>query len=150
MKRSCLLTLLVLLNLPVLAETPEARVRAFYDWYLKSGDQYRQNFSEAKPHFVADFHTLVHRGLQRQPKDGFWVDFDPFVNAQMPATSVEVSKAQRDVNLAQVKVTPMMARGGKGATFKVYLVQRGSGWKIQNFVYDGFNLRSFLEKGLGS
>lgn len=149
MKRLCLL-IVALMTLSAGAETPEGRVKAFYDWYLQSGEQYRRKFPEAKPHFEGEFFELVRTGLQRRPKDGFWVDFDPFVNAQMPATRVKIGKAQRDVNLAQVKVTPILSRGGEAPTFKVYLVQRGSDWKIQNFVYDGFTLRNFLQEGLKS
>ncbi len=149
MKPISLLALTVLFSsLPAVAETPEARVKAFYDWYLKAGDQYRQKFSEAEPHFQKEFFTLVQNGLKRGPSDGFWIDFDPFVNAQMPATSFAVGKAQVDVNLAQVIVTPTLSRGGEAPAFKVYLLKRGSDWKISNFVYDGFTLRNFLEEGL--
>lgn len=130
------------------AETPEERVRAFYDWYLKNPMTARDRFAEAEKHFEKELFSLLTQGFGRGPSDGFWIDFDPFVNAQMEASKVDIAKAQKDVNIAQVKVTPTFSRGGQGQVFKVYLLLEGKQWKIQNFVYPEFNLRDFLKRGL--
>ncbi len=156
MKSSLLcLMLLSLLSGVALADlsSSEGAVEGFYDWYLKAGDRYRDNFSQAESFLTPELYDLLARGFAQSPEDSFWVDFDPFANAQMPLSKVSVGKpytAGKDLDM--VKVTPFYERdSGPGSDIKVYCVKQGGEWKIANLVYTGdypFSLKQFLSDGL--
>ncbi len=129
------------------AETPEMGVRSLYDWYLSDPLSSRERLGAIQDRFEPELFRLLKTGFSRQPGDGFWVDFDPFVNAQVEARKVSVGKTQRDVNIAIVNAVPVFDFG-EGPPIRVYLVQWGQRWLITNLAYDGFNLRDYLKEGL--
>ena len=144
------------LTTPLLADqsTPDGTVRAFYDWYQKAGDRYRDSFSAAKPLLTDELYQLLARGFQQSHEEEFWVDFDPFVNAQMNAErfSFESSRSVGP-DLALIVVTPTFGEGvGSVGPIKVYLRRSGGQWRIANMVYGGdypFELKTYLKDGLG-
>ena len=150
--------LLVFLFAPSMADqsSPYGTVNGFYDWYQEAGFKYRDKFAEAQPYFTDEFYGLLKEGFEQSPESGFWVDFDPFVNAQMDAQAISVGKpSTKASDLALVLVTPTYGRGGasnyEGAPIKVWVKKVGGEWKIANMAYGGdypFELKKFLKDGL--
>ena len=150
---------LFLAALPVAADqsSPDGAVKALYDWYQNAGDRYRDSFGEARPYFSNDIYQLLDRGFQLDPSQKFWVDFDPFVNAQVPASKFSIGKPFLTGDSAFVRVRPYMSMG-EGKTMampdiKVYLTKSGGNWQVANLIYTGdnaFELRKYLQEGLAS
>lgn len=167
MRSSLSIILLVLLLASVSAADQSSSyntTEGFYDWYIKAGLDYRDNFAQAQPYFTKELFTLLSKGFKNGPDDGFWIDFDPFINAQVDAERVSVGKPYTAGNgLDMVKVTPLSSRPMDAAgnkempVVKVYCVKQGSKWVIGNLVYPGdpemgvepWNLKDHLKKGLG-
>ena len=153
------LLLLLLLVSPSLADrsTPDGAVNEFYQWYQQSSFEYRKKFTEAAPYFTEELYGLLRDGFGQSPESDFWVDFDPFVNAQMDAQAISVGKpSSKGPGVAVVPVTPTYGRGGasnyEGDPIKVWVKQVGGEWKIANLVYTGdfpFELKKYLKEGLG-
>ncbi|HIB67204.1 MAG TPA: DUF3828 domain-containing protein, partial [Phycisphaerales bacterium] len=151
---------LFLAALPVAADqsSPDGAVKALYDWYQNAGDRYRDSFGEARPYFSNDIYQLLDRGFQLDPSQKFWVDFDPFVNAQVPAGRFKYGKPYLTGKSAFVRVTPYLNMGEGGSTvampdIKVYLTEQNGRWKVANLIYTGenaFELRKYLQEGLAS
>lgn len=152
------LLLLIFVIAPCLADqsSPDGAVSGFYDWYQKAGFKYRDKFSEAQPYFTEELYGLLKDGFGQSPESEFWVDFDPFVNAQMDAQAISVGKpSTKAADLALVPVTPTYGRGGasnyEGPPIKVWVKKVGGEWKIANMAYAGdypFELKKFLKDGL--
>jgi len=139
--------------------TPDGTVTTFYDWYQKADSQYRTEFSQAEPFLTPELYSLLRDGFSREPGPKFWVDFDPFVNAQIPAERFNVGKPRTVASdLALVEVAPYFNMGPGGSTagpapIKVYVRNEGGNWKIANMVYPGehgFQLKQYLQEGLGT
>jgi hypothetical protein len=149
----------LLVSSPSLAQSsPDATTRALFDWYLQAGDDYRNDFSAARPYLTAELYSLLERGFSQSPSDRFWVDFDPFVNAQVPAGRFKFGKPHVTGKSSFVRITPYMNMGEGGSTvpmpdIKVYLKEGNGQWKVANLVYTGenaFELRKYLQDGLAS
>lgn len=135
----------------------------FYDWYLESGSDYREKISQAKPHLSSELFGLLSRGFALTPDNGRFVDFDPFINAQISAKRISVGKPHDfDNDMQWVKVTPFMEMGQGGSTIpmpelKVFLAYDNGGYKITNIVYPAdpeagvksWDLRSYLQDLVG-
>lgn len=151
-----ILLLAIFVSAPVSADSYQT-TQKFYDWFLQAGDHYRKNFSQARPFFTPELYDLLTEGFQKQPDDGWFVDFDPFSNSQMGLQAATVGKPKvLGAGLAMVPVTPVYGRGGasnyEGDIIKVYLKKVGGEWKIANLAYTGdypFELKAFLKDGLG-
>lgn len=145
------------------ADSPST-TQKFYDWYLQVGDDYRERFSEAEDLFSPELYSLLQRGFSRTPESGWFVDFDPFVNAQVGAASFSVGQPQDfDNDMQWVKVTPYLRMGEEGSTvpmptLKVFLSYDQGTYKITNIAYPGepeagmapWNLRGYLNDGLAT
>ena len=137
--------------------SPDGAVKAMYDWYQNAGERYRDSFDKARPYFSKDIYQLLSRGFQQDPSQEFWVDFDPFVNAQVPASKFSIGKPFLTGDSAFVRVRPYMSMG-EGKTMampdiKVYLTKSGGNWQVANLIYTGdnaFELRKYLQDGLAS
>jgi hypothetical protein len=129
----------------------------FYDWYTNSGTKYRDDFRVAKPYFTDELYGMLAAGFKNGPKDKFKIGFDPFINTQIPATKVFVGQPYRvGPGRDLVMVTPVFRRDGteplEGSPMKVFVEQVRGQWQIANIVYTGkagFDLKEYLEKGLG-
>ena len=121
------------------AEERRKTVDDFYRWYLSQGASYRDNWSGAESFFEKRFYDLLKRGFQLQPQDGRFVDYDPFIDAQMDAQSVRSAPAVRiSENLSVVKVFPSFRRvAGEGPPLKVYVRKSQGHWKIANIITAG-------------
>lgn len=130
-------------------------VKGFYDWYLKADPrQYRDDFSQAKPFFTDELYGMLNEGFKNGQEDDFWIDFDPFIAAQMSADKVNIGKSSsQGGNLDMVPVSPVIrGHAPDEPTVKVYCVQQGDRWVIANIAYPGdmpFELKTYLKDGLG-
>lgn len=150
--------ILLFISLPVGAQSSSAdsTTRAFFAWYQQAGDRYRDSFSGARAYFTPELYSLLERGFRRTPSDDFWVDFDPFVNAQVSAERFEYGEPYlTDANNAFVIVRPFMEIGGGTPMampdIKVYLTKSVGQWQVANLIYTGdnsFELRQYLLEGL--
>ncbi len=127
---------------------------AFYDWYIKAGDDHRKTFAQAKPFFTDELFRMLNTGFNNGPEDDFWIDFDPFIAAQMSADKVSIGKpSTQGSNLDMVPVSPIIrGHAPDEPTVKVYCVKQGDKWVIANIAYPGdmpFELKAYLKDGLG-
>ncbi len=146
----CLLTL----SSPAFA-SPDSVARAFYVSYQKSANRLeaftRSQRSRLEPHL----YRLLVRALPRQPSDGFYLDFDPFINGQMNAATVHPGKAIRSRDGALVPIYVSFHLPGHPQLALHLKLQRVHGvWLITNFLYPAshglarWDLRSYLEYGM--
>ena len=131
-----------------------AATEGFYNWYIDSGDNYRKNFEQAKPYFTDELYGLLSKGFAQSHEDDFWIDFDPFIAAQMSADKVSLGKpSTAGSNLDLVPVSPIIrGQAPEEPTVKVYCVKQGNTWVIANIAYPGdmpFELKTYLKEGLG-
>jgi uncharacterized protein DUF3828 len=131
-----------------------ATTEGFYHWYIEAGNDYRKNFDQARPYFSEELFGLLSEGFKGTPSDDFWVDFDPFIAAQMSADKVSIGKPSTQSSaLDMVPVSPIIrGQAPDKPTIKVYLVKQGGKWVIANIAYPGdlpFDLKTWLKDGLG-
>ena len=135
----CCFVFLVFLSASSLALGEREVVDNFYDWYFAEGSAYRDHWAGAKPFFEDSLYDLFKRGFQLQPSDGRFVDYDPFVDAQMDAQKVRSNPAvQISEDLSVIKVFPTFQRGSfEGPPLRIFLRESSEGWKIANIVTTG-------------
>ena len=132
--------------------TPAGVVDSFYRWYFSvntSNGGWREHFPQTRAYFDSSLYALVGKVLAEEKRaKGVVLDFDPFVDAQEPATSFTVGAPISSGALVKVPVALHFGKGlGQG---RVTVVVRKSGtWQIDNFSYgaDG-NLRSIIAQQL--
>lgn len=153
------LALLLALTVPAVAEEPRAVVQAFYDAYMAQGESMNfERFTRSQnARLEPALSALLLDIADNQPgEDEAWLDFDPFINAQMNAASLTVGRATIANGLASVPVAcSYRVPGQEQPAVKVVLRPSGNTWRIANFVYparDGMNawdLKSWLQEQLG-
>lgn len=121
------------------ATTPEAVVRAFYNWDLsvKYPQSYLDHLSGAKPYLTQSLYSMVSQiGPFEQKNKVEVLDAQPFEDAQEPASSVKVGSAAISGNSAKVPVTIYYARSttGTGGHVTAVVVKTAQGWLINDFV----------------
>lgn len=148
-------SLLILTAVPAPAAQPTgpaAVVNSFYRWYFsayatKGG--WREHLPAARPYLDPALYALFGKMLASEKRAGGVVlDFDPFANAQEPATSFTVGTPVSGSSTARV---PVVLRFGKTAqrTTVTVIVRKNGSWQIDNFDYgSNGNLTAIIEKGL--
>jgi len=145
------------LSTAALAQGPRDQVVKFYQPYSGDGTvDLREHTSQNVAFFEADLGGMLVEIAGNQPgQDKAWLDFDPYINAQMNAASMTVGQARIQGNLAWVPVAVSYRVPGREVpAVKVYLRRTGSTWRIANFVYparDGapsWDLKSWLRTQL--
>lgn len=128
-----------LLTAPSFADGQRDTVDNFYRWYLSQGSNYRENWSEAESFFEPRFYQLFEKGFKLQPEDGRFVDYDPFIDAQVDAKKVRSTPAVKvSENLSLVKVFPSFRNmSAEGPPLKIYLRKLHGQWKIANILTTG-------------
>ena len=123
---------------PVAAETtPEAVVRAFYNWDLsvKYPQSWLDHLSGAKPYLTSSLYNLVSQiGPFEQKNKAEVLDAQPFEDAQIPASSVNVGAAGISGNRATVPVTIRYARTTGSGHVTVVVIKTAQGWLINDFI----------------
>jgi hypothetical protein len=126
------------------SETPSAVVESFYEWFFSRDNVYREKISEQSEIFEPELMNNLIQGFSKKPGDkNGWVDFNPFLNAQWDGDSASVRREIIHGNTASVIVDIKLTRGN--SSVKVFLRKTGDNWKIANFIYEDFNLLSFLK-----
>lgn len=69
---------------------PETVVSQFYQWWVRNQDQGRQRLSQQRAVFTPDLYQQLMQAFRRQPRDGVWLDFDPFSFTQVSTQGVQV------------------------------------------------------------
>lgn len=150
-------TLLCLLAIPVQAqEAAKSLVQAFYKDYQKS-ESWAKSMPGQNQRLSTELYELLNDCVDNTPQDSFWLDFDPFINAQMNAAEIVVKEPKLKGSLWYVPVE--MSYRVPGHLQPAVTVVVGDNAQAQprilNFVYparDGaqsWDLKSFLKKGLG-
>jgi hypothetical protein len=134
------------------ATTPEAVVRAFYNWDLsvKYPQSYLDHLSGAKPYLTPSLYNLVAQiGPFEQKNKEEVLDAQPFEDAQIPASSVKVGLAVISGSNAKVPVTIYYSRSTTGGHVTAVVVKTAQGWLIDDFVGAvGGSLRANLAHNL--
>jgi hypothetical protein len=139
----------------VQASTPSSAagvVNSFYRWYFSVNTTragWRGHFSEARPYLDPSLYNLVTKMLAEEKRSqGVALDFDPFINAQMPATSFTVGTPSSSKTPTQI---PVAFGFGKAPdrTHVTVVVRKSGAWQIENFMYaSNGDLRSIIQKQL--
>lgn len=151
------LTLLLLLVLPVHAQdAARALVEGFYKDYQAVDQSWSKVLPGQKDHFSNELYELLNDCVDNTPQDSFWLDFDPFLNAQMNAATIKVETPTEKGSLWYVPVKmSYRSPGNDQLAMHVVVGYNEDKLRILNFVYparDGtpsWDLKSFLKKGLG-
>lgn len=126
---------ILFLNSAVAAQTPEARVRGFYAWYLHELNTEHNpiaNSSGLRRYLTPRFAGAIERALNRE--DG--IDADIFIDAQDfdPLWEKNMSTSKAAITGARATVTVTL-KGGPGfgtKRLKVGLKKEGGVWKIDS------------------
>lgn len=142
-------SLFVLCALPVpAATTPEAVVRAFYNWDLsvKYPQGWLDHLGGAKPYLTPSLYSLVSQiGPFEQKNKAAVLDAQPFEDAQIPASSANVGAAAINGSRAKVPVTIHYARSSGSGHVTAILIKTAQGWLIDDFIGSvGGSLRANL------
>jgi hypothetical protein len=116
---------------------PTALVKDFYAWYMKDQKKSLAGISQWKDNFEEKLYEELMEAMKKSPAENnsLWLDFDPFLNAQVYATSFAIGKTSRRNNTATVAVSLKYEREGK-QSLKVFLIGSGGVWRIANLIYD--------------
>lgn len=134
---------------PVMAQTaPRTVVDQFYRWYITNQRDARQKFAQQRNTFTPELYQQLVQAFAKQPgKDPEFLDFDPFFNNQMGGKAFETGNVRvfRDF-AAQVEVTVIDSRNGRGYPITVYLTKQSGRWQISNLVdFSGNSLLCILQ-----
>jgi hypothetical protein len=119
------------------ATTPEAVVRAFYNWDLsvKYPQSWLDHLSGAKPYLPSSLYNLVSKiGPFEQKNKAEVLDAQPFEDAQIPASSVNVGAAGISANRAKVPVTIHYTRTTGSGHMTIVVIKTMQGWLIDDFM----------------
>jgi len=134
------------------AGTPDAVVRAFYNWDLsvKYPQSWLDHLGGAQPYLTPSLYGLVSQIGPYERKHGAAVlDAQPFEDAQIPASSVTVGTAVVSGNGAKVPVAIHYAKSSGSGHVTVVVVKTAGRWLIDDFVGAvGGSLRSNLASAM--
>lgn len=125
----------------IASPAPETVVTQFYEWWVQNQDQGRQRLSQQRAAFTSELYQQLMQAFRKQPRDGTWLDFDPFSFTQVRTQGVKVRSVRRSPNnprVAEVDIEVMAGlRGRSGTTvpMKGLLRQGGDRWQIDNLIY---------------
>ncbi len=142
MKTIKLFLLLCLLGLPALAEetTPTGLVTAFYSDYQSKGGNVRRllptQSQRLESQLFARLTELAGYGPPNPGPNGAWLDFDPFINAQMNAATIRCGAAEKRDSLNYVPVyVSLRSPGHEQLQVHAVVGSEKGALKITNFVY---------------
>jgi DNA-binding winged helix-turn-helix (wHTH) protein/Tfp pilus assembly protein PilF len=119
------------------ASTPESVVRAFYKWDLsiKYPDTWTSHVSGLKPFMTPSLYKLLGEiGPYEVKHQSELLDADPFIDAQIDASSAKVGVADTSGGSANVPVTIHYANSTDTGRVTVVLLKTANGWLIDDFV----------------
>jgi hypothetical protein len=133
-----LIALLIITSVPALPagagiSDPAIVVKGFYTWYTKNSC-YCNTISARRDDFEPALYESLINAFRKGSDDAVWLDFDPFVNAQVPAKGFSIGKAQLQGPTARITVNLIFSQGER-KSLVVAMNKHGGAWKISNFIY---------------
>jgi len=110
-------------------------VRQFYAWYWAASNDYRQSLAQARPLLEPSLYKQLQAAFNMEPDQGAFLDFDPFVNAQVNAKTCWVAPAKVNGDRARVPVFLTYERTKGTHGLEVSLGRTNGAWRIDNFIY---------------
>lgn len=122
------------------AESPQAVVNQFYQWYVQNHLEVREKISQQQAVFDPEFYQQLVKAFQKGPQDGEWLDIDPFSATQVSPFKAVVKAGKPmlpNSRLAEVDVEVYagLRPPGNPVPIKVLLGKPGDLWQIRNLVY---------------
>jgi hypothetical protein len=119
------------------AATPAGVTNAFYHWYFSvvtTRGGWQAHLAGAKPYLAPSLYASLAQviALEQRTHDAI-LDYDPFNDSQIFATSVTVGSAAMTGATAVVPVTIHYPRSSTGGHLKVLLRKSAAGWLIEDF-----------------
>jgi hypothetical protein len=119
------------------AATPTGVTNAFYHWYFSvvtTRGGWQAHLAGAKPYLAPSLYTNLAQviALEQRTHDAI-LDYDPFNDSQIFATSVTVGTASISGGKALTPVTIHYPRSSTGGHVSVHLVKSAAGWLIEDF-----------------
>ncbi|HZV77660.1 MAG TPA: DUF3828 domain-containing protein [Candidatus Babeliales bacterium] len=147
--------LLVSATPPAAPNSPSATVSSFYVWYSKHGQGSAEPWSQpaglvgAKPYLTDGFYRELTAVLAEQTRTHQAIlDWDPFVDAQLTASKIQIGAASVRNGVAEVPVAIWYVHGAPPERIKAIVRQDGA-WRIDDItVHDGHSLRAVLRVDL--
>jgi hypothetical protein len=131
---------------------PAEVVHLFYGWYFSPGVKGRafNHISRARPFLTRSFGTLLARVHPYEEAHGAVLEADPFIDAQIEASSVTLGSSFTQNGAAMVTVTVHYPKDSSVGHVKVQLIRTAdAGWRIDDIVgATGGSLRKTLEHNL--
>jgi len=138
--------------------TPTSFVQIFYASYMEHQDDpgFTAFIKSQKAVLAPDLYDLLSDIADNDQRNGGpWLDFDPFINAQMNAATFSVGAAKVVKGLSYVPVSvSLRSPGHEKLAVTVVVGERNGLLQIQNLVYPpsdgspGWNLLDWLHKQL--
>lgn len=137
--------------------SPVGMVQKFYaahqDNEVRGGSQERFIMAQ-KACFEPGLYRMLSRIARNTPDSGQpWLDFDPFINAQMNAASLRLGSPTTRGDVVSIPVhVSYRVKGHEQLALYVHARREGGAWKIVNFLYPArsgapaWDLRSWLQK----
>jgi len=135
-----LITVLCMCLAPLSAQAgsdPASIVNEFYGQYIKDHSGVDKALEKWKDRFDDRFRNELLEAMKKTPENNncLWLEFDPFTQAQVPASSHTMGKATVKENKSSVIVYLTYKRGGKGYV-TVQLERKDGAWKMTDFIDD--------------
>ena len=115
---------------------PAEVVHSFYQWYFSPSVKGRafDHLSGARPFLTKPFWALLARVRPYEQLHGPALDADPFVDAQIEASSVSLGSSFTANGVATVTVTVHYPKDPSAGHVKATLVRTDAGWRIDDIV----------------
>lgn len=157
MRTLSMLLLLIALVLPAQAqEAAKDLVQGLYRDY-QAAETWQKTLPGQNDRLGTELFEMLNECVDNGPQDGFWLDFDPFTNAQMNAASilVDAPKLKGSLWYVPVRMSYRVPGNEQLALYAVVGDNQNGQPRILNLVYpardgaESWDLKSFLKKGLG-
>jgi hypothetical protein len=131
------------------ATNPGSVVKEFYTWYMACSRKVPgpcERIAEKKELVTPSLYNQIRKASGLDPRTAEnYLDFDPFIDAQVHARSFAAGEEKVSGDTASVPVTITYERGGEKKIITVALQRTGSVWRISNFLGgEGYDLAKTL------
>jgi hypothetical protein len=133
------------------ASAPAAVVRSFYQWYLSPAAKGHtfDHLGAARAYFTPSFYALLSRVMPYERAHGEVLEADPFIDAQIEASAVNVGTAAVANGSATVLVTVRYPGSSSAGHVRVIVVNTAAGWRIDDFIgTTGGSVRKLLAQNM--
>ena len=130
-----------------------AAVHGLYDWYFAANKKrqagWMNDLAHARPYLDPGLLALLQHGIAYDVKNhsADILDFDPFIAAQVPASSYNVGAPSGGGDRVVVPVSLSYGRSGKGAV-RVIVRREGTSYRVYDIQTNDYALRALLTRNL--